>query len=148
MPKFGRLSKSRLNTCHKDLQLICNEVIKIYDFSVLEGLRSLEQQREYYETGRSKLDGINKKSKHQDDGSGLSRAVDIMPYAKGTNAFSGSRDDIYRFYFLAGVMYSTAQKLRSDGLITHSIRWGGDWKMDMIYRTKREFTDLPHFELI
>ena len=145
--RFSRRSRARLNTCHPDLVAICEEVIKVYDFSVLEGLRTLEKQREYYETGRSKLDGIKKKSKHQDDGSGKSKAIDIMPYKKGTNAFSGKEKDVRRFYYLAGLMKMAAEKLLEEGKISHRLRWGGDWDDDDIYNDQN-FDDLPHFELI
>lgn len=148
MYSFGNKSQERLNSCHKDIQLIMNEVIKIYDVSVLEGLRTDEQQLEYFEQGKSKLDGIKLKSKHQDRGDGISYAIDIMPYKKGTNPFSGSSDDLKRFYFMAGIVFAVTKSLLSQGLISHSIRWGGDWKMDMIYKADSEFTDLPHFELM
>ena len=145
--KFSERSRKRLDTCHPDLIAICEEVIKVYDFAVLEGLRTLEKQREYYETGRSKLDGINKKSMHQADENGKSRAVDIMPYKKGTNAFSGKEKDIRRFYYLAGLIKMAAHKLLEEGKISHTIRWGGDWDCDDIY-DDQNFDDLPHFELI
>ena len=147
MYKFGKRSRSRLDTCHPDMIIIMEEVIKLYDFSVLEGLRPLEKQQEYFETGRSKLDGVNKKSKHQDDGSGKSRAIDIMPYKKGTNAFSGQEKDQRRFYYLAGIVKATAARLKEEGKISHSIRWGGDWDGDDVY-TDQNFDDLPHFELV
>ena len=145
--RFGNRSRSRLDTCHPDIITICEEVIKVYDFSVLEGLRTLEKQQEYFETGRSKLDGVRKKSKHQDDGSGKSRAIDIMPYKAGSNAFSGKEKDLRRFYYLAGLMKMTAAKLLEEGKISHSLRWGGDWDSDDVY-TDNSFDDLPHFELI
>jgi len=147
MYSFGKRSRSRLDTCHPDLILIMEEAIKIFDFSVLEGIRSTEQQQEYFETGRSKLDGINKLSKHQDHGDNLSYAVDIMPYARGTNAFSGKELDKARFYFLAGVVKMATAKLQEEGKISHSIRWGGDWDSDNIF-DDQDFFDTPHFEII
>lgn len=146
MYSFGKRSRERLDTCHPDLVAIAEELIKIYDFSVLEGLRTLEQQQDYYHNGRSKLDGINKKSKHQDDGSGLSKAFDIMPYKKGSNAFSGNEKDNRRFYYMAGLLKGIAAKLLEDGKISHTVRWGGDWDSDDIYNDQN-FDDLPHFEL-
>lgn len=146
MYNFGNRSRQRLDTCHKDMVLIMEEVIKIYDFSVLEGLRTAEKQLEYFETGRSKLDGVKKKSKHQDDGSGLSRAIDIMPYKKGSNAFSGNKKDIARFYFLAGIVKATTAILLAEGKISHTIRFGGDWNSNDLF-DDQNFDDLPHFEL-
>lgn len=144
---FGNTSRTRLATCHRDIITICNEVIRVYDFSVLEGLRPLYKQQEYFQTGRSKLDGVTRKSKHQDDGTGKSRAVDIVPYKRGHNAFSGRAKDNRRFYFLAGLIKMATAKLIAEGKITHDIRFGGDWDSDDIY-SDQNFDDLPHFELV
>lgn len=130
MYSFGKASKARLETCHPDLQRLMNEVIKLYDFSVLEGHRSLETQQKYYRDNKSKLDGVNKKSKHQ---SSPSLAVDIAPYP-----IDWTRD---RFYFLAGLVFAKADEL---GI---KIRWGGDWDNDKDFKDQ-SFDDLPHFELL
>lgn len=147
MYKFGKTSQSRLDTCHNDLQIILNEVIKFYDVSVLEGLRSTKKQQQYFTDGKSKLDGINKLSKHQDHGDGISYAVDIMPYLKGENAFSDSKADINRFYYLAGIMLGVSNMLLAQGKISHRLRWGGDWDSDHSFKDQT-FNDLPHFELV
>lgn len=131
MPKFGKTSQSRLKTCHPDLQLLMLEVIKLYDFSVLEGERTLEQQQKYFKEGKSKLDGINKKSKHQNS---PSLAIDIAPYPIDWN-------DKNRFYYLAGLVMAKASDL---GI---KIRWGSDWDMDSDFKDQN-FYDLPHFELV
>ena len=55
MPKFGSRSRSKLETCHEDLQKVFNEVIKHFDCSILEGTRPQEVQDEYYRTGKSKV---------------------------------------------------------------------------------------------
>jgi len=139
--KFGRRSHSKKITCHKDLQLILDEAIKVYDFTILEGSRTQETQMEYFTQGKSKLDGVNKKSKHQvSDEQPLSLAVDIAPYKIDWN-------DKNRFHFLAGVMKSVAAKLLEEGKITHKLRWGGDWDSDNDFKDQT-FFDLPHFELI
>lgn len=147
MYRFSKVSRDRLNTCHKDIISICEEVIKVYDFSVIEGIRTTEMQQEHFRNGRSEMDGVKKKSKHQDDGTGKSRAIDIMPVKKGENAFSGKEKDNRRFYYLAGLMKMAAIRLKAEGKITHDLRWGGDWDSDDIY-TDQNFDDLPHFELV
>lgn len=144
MYKFGSKSKEKLDTCHSDLQKICNEVIKYFDFSILEGERTLEQQQIYFKEGKSKLDGINKKSKHQ---SSPSMAVDIMPYKENTNAFSGKELDTRRFYFMMGVVKMCAIKLLEDGEITHKLRFGLDWDGDDVF-DDQNFHDMPHMELV
>lgn len=144
MYKFGKRSQSRLDTCHPDIQKILNELIKIYDISILEGTRSNERQAELYALGRSQLDGVNKKSKHQ---SSPSTAVDIMPYKKGTNAFSGNEKDKARFYFMMGMVKAISTRLLYEGEITHKVRFGLDWDSDDIF-DDQNFDDLPHFELM
>ncbi len=140
MYSFGSTSKKRLDTAHKDIQAICNEVIKHIDFSILEGTRTLEQQQEYYRDGKSKIDGVNRKSKHQ---SLPSLAVDVAPYPiewKGDKSRA-------RFYLLAGYFFMASEKLYEDGVIEHKLRWGGDWDSDKDFKDQ-SFDDLPHFELI
>ena len=148
---YGTKSRSRLRTCHKDIQTIFNEAIIYYDISILEGVRSDKRQLKLYKEGKSKLDGFNKKSKHQpvedENGKMVSFAVDVMPYKKGTNPFSGDERDNRRFYYLAGIIKIVSEMLYEWGEITHKIRWGGDWDSDDVY-TDQTFNDLSHFELI
>ncbi|AXH14260.1 peptidase [Malaciobacter mytili LMG 24559] len=141
MPSFGKTSIQRLETCHKDLQTICNEVIKYYDFSVIEGYRTLEMQQKYFKDGKSKLDGINQKSKHQ---SLPSLAVDVAPYPID---FKNEHKAKARFYHLAGYMFMASEILYKEKKITHKLRWGGDWDIDN-YFNDQSFDDLPHFELV
>jgi len=146
MYSFGRKSKEQLDTCHPDIQMILSEVIKYYDFSVLEGLRSDERQLQLFNDGKSKLNGVDIKSRHQDRGDGVSMAVDIMPYKKGTNAFSGAIADKNRFYFLMGMIRMISSQMFEEGLITHKVRFGLDWDSDDRF-DDQSFNDLPHFEL-
>ena len=55
MPKFGKRSLERLETCCVELQNILHEVIKVYDISVLEGFRDEERQNQLFDEGKSKL---------------------------------------------------------------------------------------------
>lgn len=144
MAEFSSKSKEKLETCHADIQKILNTLIKSYDFSVLEGTRTKATQMKYFREGKSKLDGIRKKSKHQ---SRPSMAVDIMPWAKNTNAFSGNELDNRRFYTMMGMVKAISIDLLSKGEITHKVRFGLDWDGDDTYRDQT-FHDLPHFELI
>jgi len=141
MAYFGKKSQERLDTCHKDMKVICTKVIKTFDFSILEGTRSLKQQQEYFRSGRSKLDGVNKKSKHQ---SFPSLAVDIAPYPIDFKNNSKARA---RFYLLAGYMFQASEMLFEAGITTHKLRWGGDWDADKEFHDQ-SFDDLPHFELV
>jgi len=151
MYSFGKKSLKNLKTCHKDIQLILEEAIIMYDFSVIDGLRTQREQEKLFKAGRSKLDGVNRKSKHQgklnEDNELVSYAVDIMPYKKGTNAFSGKIKDGDRFYFMMGIVKGCAIRLLKEGKITHEVRLGLDWDSDDVY-TDQNFDDLPHLEII
>lgn len=128
MPSFGSASKERLDSCHPDIQTICYEVIKYYDFTVLEGYRTNKRQEELFHHGKSKLRaGESKHNKKP------SIAVDLAPYPIDW-------DNAKRFYLLAGMMFQAAQGL---GV---KLRWGGDWDGDWDH-VDQSFNDLPHFEI-
>ena len=130
MPSFGKSSRAKLDTCHQDIQLLCQAVIDSgFDITILEGHRSNERQAELLKEGKTKV-GPGK-SKHN---SNPSRAVDIAPWPIDW-------EDREQFTFLAGYMKGMAAAL---GI---KIRWGGDWDQDFQLSDNR-FDDLPHFELI
>ena len=142
MFKFGKTSKSRLQTCHKDIQLIMNEAIKItnVDFGIAEGHRSIEKQQQYFKEGKSKIDGVSKKGKHNYS---PSLAVDIYPYFE-----NGSKWDNEHLSYLSGIIHAVSEILFADGKISHKVRWGGNWDMDGIILIDQSFDDRPHFELV
>jgi len=129
MYKFGRKSKEKLATCHPDIQKICNELIKIMDVTVLEGIRTKEQQEEYVRTGKSKT--MN--SRHLDQGDGYSHAVDLAPYPIDWN-------DRERVVYMQGMIRGIAQQLGIE------VRSGIDWDSDGQVKD-HTFFDGPHFEL-
>lgn len=126
---FSEKSRERLDSCHPDLVEVCELVLEVYDFTVLEGHRSVERQEKLFTEGKSKLRGGE--SKHN---SYPSLAVDIAPYPIDWH-------DNSRFYLLAGLMFATAHSL---GV---TLRWGGDWDGDWEHNDQT-FIDLPHFEVI
>lgn len=137
MAKFGERSLKNLETCHPDLQRVLNRAIKIIDFSVIEGHRSLERQKKLYDEGKSQIDGIYRKGKHNYE---PSLAADILPYpteVNGVNVWS----DSMRFYVLWGVVKACAHE---EGV---TLRYGGDWDGDGNNKDSN-FNDLPHIELI
>lgn len=144
MFSFGKRSLENLKGLHPDLQMILNELITFYDFSIIEGIRTTETQQKYFREGKSKIDGVTVKSKHQ---SKPSMAADIMPYVKGTNAFSGDELDQRRFYLMMGILKGISYRLLEEGKITHKIRLGLDWDMDDTFNDQT-FHDLPHVELV
>ena len=140
MPQFGKTSASRLSTCHKDIQAIFNEVIKSLDCSIFCGHRNEAGQLKAFKAKLSQLNYPD--SKHN---SLPSMAVDAGPYFKELK--NTDWNDAKAFAFFAGYVTSVAEKLYAAGVITHLIRWGGDWDGDG--RTlDQTFQDLPHFELV
>lgn len=128
MYKLGKRSEARLSGVHQDLQSVVREAIKIteQDFSVVEGLRSVERQRELFNKGKSKTMNSRHLTGH---------AVDLIPYP-----FHGDVDqdgipnieDWDQYYPIADAMMAAAKEFGVD------LEWGGNWK---------GFPDGPHFQL-
>ena len=140
MAQFGKKSRSRLETAHIDLQTLFNEVIKNYDCSILEGYRSIERQKALFDAGKSKIDGIHKRGKHNLT---PSHAVDVVPWPI-------SWTDTKRFYYFAGYVLAISDMLLKNGEIAHQVRWGGNWAGKNTRRdlNRQKFNDLVHFELL
>ena len=128
MPKFGKTSKKRLETCEKDLQLLFKEVVRGFDCTIVCGHRGEEDQNEAYKRGNSKV-----KYPHGRHNANPSRAVDVAPYPIDWT----DRD---RFNYFAGYVKGVASQM---GL---NIIWGGDWDNDTDLKDNG-FDDLVHFEL-
>ena len=71
MPKFGKRSKARLKGVDAKLVNVLNQLIKIMDVTIIEGVRSKERQEELLEKGATKV----KYSRHMSG-----KAVDLAPY--------------------------------------------------------------------
>lgn len=54
MPKFGKKSLELREYLCKDLKRLVDEVIKVYDFSIVETVRSKQAQENAYEFGHTK----------------------------------------------------------------------------------------------
>ena len=128
MPRFGRESKERLNTCESNLQKVFNEVIKHVDCSVLEGHREKDRQNKLYEEGKTKVKYPSGRHNRQP-----SSAVDVTPYPVDWK-------DRERQTLFAGFVIGVASQM---GI---NLRWGGDWDQDFQVVDNR-FDDFPHFEL-
>lgn len=146
MNKFGRNSQEKLNTCHPDLIKIMTLALSrsSVDFGVSEGERSLSRQKELYDQGKSKIDGIRKKGKHNYS---PSLACDIYAYHPDPATRRKIIWDLGTLCYIAGVVKSCAEELLSKGEISHTVRWGGNWDMDGVILLDQSFDDLPHFEL-
>ena len=118
--KLSKRSEERLSGVHADLVAVVKRCLLITpnDFTVLEGLRSLERQQELVDSGAS----TTMRSRHI-----TGHAVDLAPLVKNE-----IRWDWPLYHILAGSMKQAAEDI---GI---PIEWGGDWKT---------FKDGPHFQL-
>ena len=120
MYSFGSKSKERLQGVHPDMIKVMEEAIKEspLDFSITEGVRTLERQKELFEAGKSQT--MN--SRHL-----KGFAVDIAVLVDGKITWEFSK-----YQIVADHIKKVAKDL---GI---PIVWGGDWV---------SFKDGPHFEL-
>ena len=128
MPKFGRTSRKRLDSCHEDIREVFNEVVKHYDCSIVCGYRGEKEQNQAYDKGNSKVK--YPKGRHNKF---PSNAVDVAPYPIDW----ADRDG---FILFAGFVLGVASQ---KGI---NLRWGGDWDGDFDL-SDNQFDDLVHFEL-
>jgi len=147
MYKFGKGSLSKLENVHHDLVKILKLAITRtpVDFGISEGCRSVERQNELYHQGKSKIDGINEKGKHNYS---PSLAVDIYAYHPDLETRKKLAYDVPTLCLIAGVIIASAEELKAKGEIKHSICWGGNWDNDGVILYDQSFDDLPHFELV
>jgi len=124
MPYFGTKSKRVLAGLNEDLQELLSEVIKYVDISLIEGIRSLDRQKELKKLGSTKT----LKSKHL-----TGEAIDLAPYPIDW-------DKRENFIYVAGIVKGIAY------IMGIPIRWGGDWNENHDL-SDNNFDDLVHFEL-
>ena len=124
MPKFGKRSRERLKGVNAKLVNVLNELIKIMDVTIIEGLRSEKRQAELLKEGATKV----KYSKHMEG-----KAVDLAPYPVDW-------EDRERFHYMGGMLRGIGQSM---GI---KVRWGGDWDSDGEIKDNN-FDDLVHVEL-
>lgn len=120
--KLSARSLARLEGVHPDLVAVVKLAIEKtdVDFSVVEGLRSLDRQRELLRTGKSRTMNSRHLTGH---------AVDLYPYVNGKTVMTW---DGGHFHRLAEVIKAAADDLGVQ------IEWGGDWS---------SFKDGPHWQL-
>ncbi|CCO44660.1 conserved hypothetical protein [Vibrio nigripulchritudo SOn1] len=118
--RLGKRSRQHLVGVHPDLVRVVERAINItsVDFTVLEGLRTIERQRRLLSSGAS----TTLRSRHL-----TGHAVDLGAWVDGTVDWSWPL-----YYKIADAMKQAAEELRIP------IEWGGDW---------RTFKDGPHYQL-
>lgn len=133
---LGTRLLSRLEGVHPDLVRVVKKAAAMsdLDFTVLEGLRTLDRQRKLLAQGASKTMNSRHLTGH---------AVDLAPLIDGKISW-----DWPLYHRLAEVMReaSLAEKV--------PIRWGGTWKLLSAIKgpitakiLSRSFPDGPHFEI-
>lgn len=108
MYKLGNRSLQSLSGVNPDMVAVVKKAIEIseVDFSVIEGVRNIDRQRQLVKEGKS----TTLKSRHI-----TGHAVDMVPYPVDWN-------DLERFEQMAEAMKTAAKELKI------KIVWGGDWK--------------------
>ena len=124
MPRFGKRSKQRLKGVKPELVNVLNELVKIMDVTIIEGLRTEARQMELLAQGKSKT----KYSKHLEG-----KAGDLAPYPIDW-------EDRDRFHYMGGMIRGIAKQLNVP------VRWGGDWDGDGEVKDNG-FDDLVHVEI-
>jgi len=117
---LGQRSLSRLQGVHPDLVRVVKKAAAMsdIDFTVLEGLRTIERQRQLVAAGASKTTNSRHLTGH---------AVDLAPMLNGVISWDWP---LYRR--LAPIVQQAAE---NEGV---PIEWGGNWA---------RFKDGPHWQL-
>lgn len=120
MFKFSKRSLRELEGIHPDLRKVVNMALSLteVDFIITDGLRTIEEQREYVRRGASKTMRSRHLSGH---------AVDFVAYDGRAATY-----DLKMMRKVAAAFKLAAMNLKIP------IEWGGDWK---------SFVDTPHIEL-
>ena len=106
--KLGTRSLQSLSGVHPDMVAVVKRAIEItgVDFTVIEGIRHINRQRELLKAGKS----TTMNSRHI-----TGHAVDMVPWPVDWN-------DLERFEVMSEAMKTAAEELDIP------IVWGGDWK--------------------
>lgn len=148
MPKFGPTSLANLENIDEVLYGTANLVIKVWDSTAIDGIRTATEQAKNVAKGVSKT----MDSKHLPREDGKSDALDIMPYPLNWNAVQRGYDAVKRLpiqdamavleaYAFAGFFDGVAW-----GKYGINLRSGYDWNTNRQFEDQT-FLDLPHHEL-
>lgn len=118
---WSKRSLDNMQGIHDDLRRVLDRALQEspVDFIVIEGLRSVERQRQLVAMGASKT----MRSRHL-----TGHAVDLLPVGP-----SGKGEFHWPLYNKLALAVKAAAEKESVAIV-----WGGDW---------RTFKDGPHFEL-
>lgn len=132
---FSARSRRNLQGVHPDLVRICERALGLssMDFTVVEGLRTIERQRALFAEGKS----LTMNSRHLPQPGGYGHAVDLYPFYEGRVQVD-AHFNAYRQISVA--MFAAAKEL---GL---RITWGADWNHNGRSDDER-LVDSPHYQL-
>lgn len=118
--KFSQRSLKNLEGVHPDLVKVVRRALELteVDFVVVEGIRTLEKQKQYFDSGASKTMNSRHLTGH---------AVDLIAWVNRTVDWN-----LVHYKRIAAAMKEAGREL---GI---PVEWGGDWKT---------FKDGPHFQL-
>ena len=119
--ELSQRSLDRLKGVDSRLVAVVKRAIQIskYDFMVVEGMRTIETQREYVKKGVSKtMNSYHLKGK----------AVDLAPLENGAIDWNNTKG---QFDSVADAMMQAAKELNV------KLTWGGTWR----------FVDKPHYQI-
>jgi peptidoglycan L-alanyl-D-glutamate endopeptidase CwlK len=153
MAKFGKASEANLVLVHPDLIRLFREVIKHWDCTVTDGVRTIAEQKLNIKRGVSKtMDSKhlprNEKGELNEDGKAW--AVDVMPYPVDWDAIEKGIAAVKRVdpgmqtleaYGFVGFVQGMAAAMGIE------LRVGADWDNDRNF-ANHTFVDLPHFEKV
>ena len=151
MSAVDKTTKDKIAISHPKVRKELEDIVEHINTNLLTGeakvritstLRTWKEQEELYAQGRTKLgiqvtnvDGVKKKSNHQDEADGkkdnLGSAVDLYPFFLGQVQVE-HKDTVKNLKLIAAHIKKVAAELKI------GITWGGDWKNTY---------DPPHFEL-
>lgn len=132
---MSKRSRNNLAGVHPKLVECVEEALRIttQDFTVVEGVRTIEKQREYFKKGASKT--MNSRHLKQPDGFG--HAVDLYPYYDSSVQVDAP---FSRFKAIKDAMFTAAEKVGC------RLTWGADWDHDGDSNDER-FVDSPHYQI-
>ena len=149
MFKLSQKSLDKLITVEPQLQSVVRRAIELtkVDFGVIEGIRTVERQKELVAKGASKTT----KSKHIEG-----RAVDLMAYIDGRGCWElNVYDDIADAMKQAAIEADVGLVWGAAWNVDDIREWEGSMKEAMNYyidtrreQGRRPFIDAPHFQLV
>jgi len=128
---LSRRSEARLVGVHPDLVAVVRRAIQIteVDFGVLEGVRTIERQRELVARGASQTMNSRHLTGH---------AVDLYAWVPDKYGKPGVSWEAGHYTEIARAMFNASGWIGSEYLNGVQIEWGGHW---------RWFKDLTHFQI-